>query len=125
MDSYFLEMFALSLPKDGELLHPKVSSGKSSKHEVDSQSSVVKDSQGTPRKKSGRSRSQVSGTSTRSGRQEGNSQEGGNTVLKEPGPSHQAAKDKYECTFISCSVFMYFRIYLLISCAVFAYFDMI
>lgn len=87
------EMFALSLPKDGELLHPKVSSGKSSKPEVDSQSSVVKDSQGTPGKKSGRSRSQVSGTSTRSGRQEGNSQEGGNTVLKEPGPSHQAAKD--------------------------------
>lgn len=117
MDSYFLEMFALSLPKDGELLHPKVSSGKSPKPEVDSQSSVVKDSQGTPGKKSGRSRSQVSGTPTRSGRQEGNSQEGGHTGLSEPGPSHQAAKDKYECTFISCSVFMYFRIFIDFLCS--------
>ncbi|XP_052700995.1 TP53-binding protein 1-like isoform X3 [Crassostrea angulata] len=86
------EMFALSLPKDGELLHPKVSSGKSSKPEVDSQSSVVKVSQGTPGKKSGRTK--VSGSPTRSGRQEGNNgQEGGDTVLSEPGPSHQAAKD--------------------------------
>lgn len=109
-------MFALSLPKDGELLHPKVSSGKSSKPEVDSQSSVVKDSQGTPGKRSGRT--QVSGTTARSRRQEGNNrQEGGNTVLSEPGPSHQAAKDKYECTFISCSVFMYFRIFINFLCS--------
>lgn len=109
-------MFALSLPKDGELLHPKVSSGKSSKPEVDSQSSVVKDSQGTPGKRSGRT--QVSGTTARSRRQEGNNrQEGGNTVLIEPGPSHQAAKDKYECTFISCSVFVYFRIFINFLCS--------
>lgn len=109
-------MFALSLPKDGELLHPKVSSGKSSKPEVDSQSSVVKDSQGTPGKRSGRT--QVSGTTARSRRQEGNNrQEGGNTVLSEPGPSHQAAKDKYECTFISCSVFVYFRIFINFLCS--------
>lgn len=119
MDSYFPEMFALSLPKDGELLHPKVSSGKSSKPEVDSQSSVVKVSQGTPGKKSGRT--QVSGSPTRSGRQEGNNgQEGGDTVLSEPGPSHQAAKDKYECTLNSCWVFMYFmyfRIFINFLCS--------
>lgn len=119
MDSYFPEMFALSLPKDGKLLHPKVSSGKSSKPEVDSQSSVVKDSQGTPGKKSGRT--QVSESPTRSGRQEGNNgQEGGNTVLSEQGPSHQAAKDKYECTLNSCWVFvyfMYFRIFINFLCS--------
>lgn len=118
MDSYFPEMFALSLPKDGKLLHPKVSSGKSSKPEVDSQSSVVKDSQGTPGKKSGRT--QVSESPTRSGRQEGNNgQEGGNTLLSEQGPSHQAAKDKYECTLNSCWVFvyfMYFRIFINFLC---------
>lgn len=119
MDSYFPEMFALSLPKDGKLLHPKVSSGKSSKPEVDSQSSVVKDSQGTPGKKSGRT--QVSESPTRSGRQEGNNgQEGGDTVLSEQGPSHQAAKDKYECTLNSCWVFvyfMYFRIFINFLCS--------
>lgn len=119
MDSYFPEMFALSLPKDGKLLHPKVSSGKSSKPEVDSQSSVVKDSQGTPGKKSGRT--QVSESPTRSGRQEGNNgQEGGNTLLSEQGPSHQAAKDKYECTLNSCWVFvyfMYFRIFINFLCS--------
>lgn len=119
MDSYFPEMFALSLPKDGKLLHPKVSSGKSSKPEVDSQSSVVKDSQGTPGKKSGRT--QVSESPTRSGRQEGsNGQEGGNTLLSEQGPSHQAAKDKYECTLNSCWVFMYFmyfRIFINFLCS--------
>lgn len=119
MDSYVPEMFALSLPKDGKLLHPKVSSGKSSKPEVDSQSSVVKDSQGTPGKKSGRT--QVSESPTRSGRQEGNNgQEGGNTLLSEQGPSHQAAKDKYECTLNSCWVFMYFmyfRIFINFLCS--------
>lgn len=119
MDSYFPEMFALSLPKDGKLLHPKVSSGKSSKPEVDSQSSVVKDSQGTPGKKSGRT--QVSESPTRSGRQEGNNgQEGGNTLLSEQGPSHQAARDKYECTLNSCWVFvyfMYFRIFINFLCS--------
>lgn len=119
MDSYFPEMFALSLPKDGKLLHPKVSSGKSSKPEVDSQSSVVKDSQGTPGKKSGRT--QVSESPTRSGRQEGNNgQEGGDTVLSEQGPSHQAANDKYECTLNSCWVFMYFmyfRIFINFLCS--------
>lgn len=119
MDSYFPEMFALSLPKDGKLLHPKVSSGKSSKPEVDSQSSVVKDSQGIPGKKSGRT--QVSESPTRSGRQEGNNgQEGGNTLLSEQGPSHQAAKDKYECTLNSCWVFMYFmyfRIFINFLCS--------
>lgn len=119
MDSYFPEMFALSLPKDGKLLHPKVSSGKSSKPEVDSQSSVVKDSQGTAGKKSGRT--QVSESPTRSGRQEGNNgQEGGNTLLSEQGPSHQAAKDKYECTLNSCWVFvyfMYFRIFINFLCS--------
>lgn len=119
MDSYFPEMFALSLPKDGKLLHPKVSSGKSSKPEVDSQSSVVKDSQGTPGKKSGRT--QDSESPTRSGRQEGNNgQEGGNTLLSEQGPSHQAAKDKYECTLNSCWVFvyfMYFRIFINFLCS--------
>lgn len=119
MDSYFPEMFALSLPKDGKLLHPKVSSGKSSKPEVDSQSSVVKDSQSTPGKKSGRT--QVSESPTRSGRQEGNNgQEGGNTLLSEQGPSHQAAKDKYECTLNSCWVFMYFmyfRIFINFLCS--------
>lgn len=119
MDSYFPEMFALSLPKDGKLLHPKVSSGKSSKPEVDSQSSVVKDSQGTAGKKSGRT--QVSESPTRSGRQEGNNgQEGGNTLLSEQGPSHQAAKDKYECTLNSCLVFvyfMYFRIFINFLCS--------
>lgn len=119
MDSYFPEMFALSLPKDGKLLHPKVSSGKSSKPEVDSQSSVVKDSQGTPGKKSGRT--QVSESPIRSGRQEGNNgQEGGNTLLSEQGPSHQAAKDKYECTLNSCWVFvyfMYFRIFINFLCS--------
>lgn len=116
MDSYFPEMFALSLPKDGKLLHPKVSSGKSSKPEVDSQSSVVKDSQGTPGKKSGRT--QVSESPTRSGRQEGNNgQEGGDTVLSEPGPSHQAAKDKYECKLNSCWIFMHFRIFINFLCS--------
>lgn len=119
MDSYFPEMFALSLPKDGKLLHPKVSSGKSSKPEVDSQSSVVKVSQSTPGKKSGRT--QVSESPTRSGRQEGNNgQEGGNTLLSEQGPSHQAAKDKYECTLNSCWVFMYFmyfRIFINFLCS--------
>lgn len=116
MDSYFPEMFALSLPKDGKLLHPKVSSGKSSKPEVDSQSSVVKDSQGTPGKKSGRT--QVSESPTRSGRQEGNNgQEGGNTLLSEQGPSHQAAKDKYECTLNSCWIFMHFRIFINFLCS--------
>lgn len=119
MDSYFPEMFALSLPKDGKLLHPKVSSDKSSKPEVDSQSSVVKDSQGTPGKKSGRT--QVSESPTRSGRQErNNGQEGGNTLLSEQGPSHQAAKDKYECTLNSCWVFMYFmyfRIFINFLCS--------
>lgn len=116
MDSYFPEMFALSLPKDGKLLHPKVSSGKSSKPEVDSQSSVVKVSQGTPGKKSGRT--QVSGSPTRSGRQEGNNgQEGGDTVLSEPGQSHQAAKDKYECTLNSCWIFMHFRIFINFLCS--------
>lgn len=119
MDSYFPEMFALSLPKDGKLLHPKVSSGKSSKPEVDSQSSVVKDSQGTPGKKSGRT--QVSESPIRSGSQEGNNgQEGGNTLLSEQGPSHQAAKDKYECTLNSCWVFMYFmyfRIFINFLCS--------
>lgn len=103
----FLERFALSLPKDGELLHPKASSCKSSKS-GNSQSSIRKGSQslaGTPGKRSEVSQSKGTPSRSRNRERDFHSQKSINEDTGEsPGQklSQQATKNEYVSLFMHC-----------------------
>ena len=102
-----LERFALSLPKDGELLHPKASSGKSSKS-GNSQSSIRKGSQslaGTPGKRSEVSQSKGTPSRSRTVERDFHSQKSRNEDTGEsPGQrlGQQATKNGYVSLFMQC-----------------------
>ena len=102
-----LERFALSLPKDGELLHPKTSSGKSSKT-GNSQSSIRKGSQslgGTQGKRSEVSQSKGTPSRSRTVERDFHSQKSRNEDTGEsPGQrlGQQATKNEYVSWFMQC-----------------------